>query len=218
MTASIPAFDIPALEQLIYQVRGIQAARLVADTNGRIEEVHVVSVPGRNPKQIVRDIESLLYVRGGVKVDHRKVSLVQIAEPIASRPPERVRLQEVTVTGEGDASQVLAVLSLGNQRVQGVGSARPDQPVQLATLAAYAGIHALGHLIGTHGQLHLEHLQVQPLASLEVCIVHLSFQSDDEMEALIGISIVREAVALAAVRAVLDAFNRRLTRLLATGH
>src|SRR5690242_18490706 len=72
--------DTTAVEALIGQVRGVIAVRVVRDAQDQIDEIHVVGSPGRSAKQMVRDVESILYVRGGLRVDHRKISLVQIAE------------------------------------------------------------------------------------------------------------------------------------------
>jgi hypothetical protein len=214
MAAERPPIDIARIEELIQHVRGVLAVRVVQDEQGQIDELHVVGSPGRSAKQMVRDVESLLYVRGGLRLDHRKISLVQIAESVIQPPAARVLLLEID---RGEAQPVPAVtvtLGMGDQRVQGTGRGRPDRVDPPARLAGYGTIHALDQLIGPRGQFRLENLQRQLFGELEVCLAHLSLATDDGIETLLGISVLREDELAAVVRAILDAVNRRLQRLL----
>jgi acyl-CoA hydrolase len=81
-------------------------------------------------------------------------------------------------------------------------------------LAGYATIAALDQLVGLHSQLRLENLQRQVFGQIEVYLSHLSLVTDDGIETLLGVSVVRDDELTAAARAVLDAVNRRLQRLL----
>jgi hypothetical protein len=213
MTSEQKAVDEATIEQLVGQVRGVLAVRVVKDDQGKIDELHVVGSPGRSAKQMVRDVESLLYVRGGVRLDHRKISLVQVAE--TSIQPAAVRVQLLNITRSGDDQPTMTVtLGMGERRVQGVGRSRPEQPEQLEQLLGYATIHALDQLIGPEGQFRLEHLQRQPFGELDVILSHLSLTTDEGIETLLGISVVRENDLSSVTRAILDAVNRRLQRLL----
>jgi hypothetical protein len=205
--------DEAAIERLIGQVRGVIGARVVCDAQGTIAEIHVVATPQRSAKQMVRDIESLLYVRGGVRVDHRKISLVQIAESAIQPAQVRIRLLDISRTSDEQATTTV-LLGMEDQRVQGVGRSRPDQNDQPEQLAGYATIHALDQLIGARGQFRLENMERQSFGHLEVYLTHLSLITDDGIETLLGISVVRDDDPAAVVRAILDAVNRRLQRLL----
>jgi hypothetical protein len=162
---------------------------------------------------MVRDIESLRFVRGGVRVDHRKISLVQIAESAIQPAQVRVRLLDISHT-TGDQAMVTVVLGMDEQRVQGVGRSRPDRDDEMEQLAGYATIHALDQLIGARGPFRLENLERQQFGQLDVFLTHLSLTTDDGIETLLGISVVRDDDPAAVVRAILDAVNRRLQRLL----
>jgi hypothetical protein len=205
--------DTTAIEALIAQVRGVMAVRVVRDAQGQIDEIHVVGSPGRSAKQMVRDVESILYVRGGLRVDHRKISLVQIAETAIQPIEARVRLFDIVRAADEQGLKIGVVLGMGEQRIQGVGRARPDHDDPPELLAGYAAVHALNQLIGARGQLRLENLQRQPFGQLDVCLSHLSLVTDDGIEVLLGTSAVRDVVGATAVRAVLDAVNRPLQRI-----
>jgi hypothetical protein len=207
--------DEAAIEQLLSQVRGVLAVRVVTDAQGQIDEIHVVGTPERGAKAMVRDIESLLYVRGGVRLDHRKISLVQMAESAIQLAPVRVQLVEIAWSASGEQPAVAITLSMNEQRVQGTGRSRGEGIDPPELLVGYATIHALDLLIGPRGQFRLENLQRQPFGAIEVCLSHLSLTTDDGIETLLGISVVRDGDLAAVARSVLDAVNRRLTRLLA---
>jgi hypothetical protein len=64
-------------EALLAGLTGVVSARIVADPDGRIEEIHVLTDQTMAPKQTVRNVESALLAQLGVKVDHRKVSVAQ---------------------------------------------------------------------------------------------------------------------------------------------
>ncbi len=206
--------DEAAVEQLIGQIRGVLAVRVVADGQGQIDEVHVVGTPERSAKAMVRDVESILYVRGGVRVDHRKISLVQIAETTIQPLLPRVALLDVAQSGEDELSGMLVTLGMGELRVQGAGRARPGHPAAPAWLAGYATTHALDQLIGGRGQFHLENVQRRDFGALPVYLAHLTLTTDEGMEMLLGISVLRDDEPAAVARAILDAVNRRLQRLL----
>src|SRR6476660_351282 len=142
MSAERKTIDVAKIEELLSQVRGVMAVRVVLEDQGGIDELHVVGSPGRSAKQMVRDVESLLYVRGGVRLDHRKISLVQIAESAIQPAQVRIRLLVISRT-TGEQATVTVTLGMEDQRVQGVGQSRPDQEDPPERLAGYATIHAL---------------------------------------------------------------------------
>lgn len=214
MTATVTAVDPATLERLIYQVRGVSAVRLVVDQSGTIEEIHVVGTPERSAKAIVRDIESILYVRGGVRVDHRKISLVQIADAVVNPAPPRLQLVDARQQQADDIASVQVTLQLRDKQLQGVGTARPGQPADLPLLTAYATVHSLHELLGAYGQLHFERLERLPFGTMEVYLSHLIYETEQSTETLLGVSVLRDNELMAVARSVLDAVNRRVERML----
>jgi hypothetical protein len=202
------------IEDLIRKVRGILAVRVVQNEQNQIDEIHAVGSPDRSAKQMVRDIESILYVRGGIRLDHRKISLVQIAD--TGLPPSMVRVQLLEVAQVADAQPpaMTVTVAVGDRRIQGIGQARSNHDASDERLVAQATAHALDQLIGVLGQLHVENLQRQSFGVLQVYLAHLTLTIDDGIETLLGVSVVRDDELSAVARAVLDAVNRRLQRLL----
>ncbi|NLJ34586.1 MAG: hypothetical protein GX349_08375, partial [Firmicutes bacterium] len=65
------------LEQSLSELRGVKAARIVV-SGGEIDAVHILAEPDRNPKQVVRDVESILQAKYKLDIDHKKVSVAQM--------------------------------------------------------------------------------------------------------------------------------------------
>lgn len=79
-----PALDIGTLrraEELLSGLHGVGSARIVADPEGRIQEIHVLTDHRVSPKQTVRNVESALLAHLGIEIDHRKVSVAQTQAP-----------------------------------------------------------------------------------------------------------------------------------------
>ncbi len=73
---------LPELESAIRELPCVRASSVVTDSDATPVEVHVVATPGKPAKQIVRDVQSLSLAEFGIGLDHRIVSVVQIAEPV----------------------------------------------------------------------------------------------------------------------------------------
>lgn len=65
-------------ERLLCSLAGIVSARVVADRNGHLSEIHVLATDELHPKQVVRNVESALRAGLGLDVDRRVVSVAQV--------------------------------------------------------------------------------------------------------------------------------------------
>ena len=76
---------IKRAEELLATLPGVIAARIVANDNGAVDEIHVLTSAEVTPKQTVRNIESALIAHLGMRVDHRKISVATTVEQATSR-------------------------------------------------------------------------------------------------------------------------------------
>jgi hypothetical protein len=82
--------DLGAVERELCRIPEVRAARIVADDTGHLVEVHILATTGKAAKQLVRDVQSVAITSGGIDIDHRIVSIVQLEEDgttIAATPP-----------------------------------------------------------------------------------------------------------------------------------
>ena len=132
--------------------------------------------------------------------------------PDAQAAPDlRVQLRELIHT-RGEPI-VTVTLALRGRRIVGIGRGQGDPAAGLEYTAADATVQAINRMITLRTQLRLEHVQRAQIGQLDLCLVQLTVVVDDAQHTAIGVSRIRSDSAEAAARAVLDATNRYLARL-----
>ena len=81
------------IENIISKIEGIKAVKVVGDEDN-IKEVHILASSDKNPKQVVRDVETAVFAITGVKIDRKVVSVAQITGE-ASKRRRRIALVEL---------------------------------------------------------------------------------------------------------------------------
>jgi len=75
---------IQRAEDLLATLPGVISARIVAGSNGAVDEIHLLTTLDVTPKQTVRNVESALMAHLGMRVSHKKISVATSDE--AHRP------------------------------------------------------------------------------------------------------------------------------------
>lgn len=202
---------VAEIEKAIGQIAGIQAARVVPGTGARIAEVHVLAGEGRAPKQLVRDVQSVVLTNFGITLDYRTVSVVQLeqAEPEPARNrgatprPAIVRLAAETSSFSTEVSVRLA--SDGQERS---GASRGPASAG-ARLVAEAVLDALSGSIEAEG-VEAEFAAVLPAGGRQVALVVLRVMTSRGEHVVSGSAVVRKDGNDAVARAVLAGLNRFL--------
>jgi len=72
---------VEKIENDIRMLKGVVSANVVLSPEGiEIDEVHIVATSVRQPKQIVRDVETLILSNHDIRIDHKKISIAQIGD------------------------------------------------------------------------------------------------------------------------------------------
>lgn len=205
------------VEELIKQLPGVIAARLVVNDWGGVEEVHVLASSERSAKQIVRDIESSLHARWGLRLDHRKISVAQVMDSGTSLPPMRPRLLSVTVASDltrarSRATVVLGLPSDDEARIEGHAEG-PNLPGHHLRIVAQAAVEALNAAIRTDHRLGLDDVRVVSVGAFDVAVAVVTLEGGrDDQRVLAGAMPVEGDPVDAVVKAVLQATNRFMER------
>ncbi|MHB1127708.1 MAG: hypothetical protein ACYC2T_12300 [Bacillota bacterium] len=207
--------DLQAYEQIIKQVRGVHSARIVADSSGVIQEIHVMADPLRAPKQVVRDIESAVMVQLGIALDHKKISVVQIKGeglPDGEMTLGRFRWISLQVTTKGASARIKIELESEGRLFSGE-AAGPNTASNQLKLVAEATIEAVEAAVGGYRGLIIEDLSKVQLAGRQAVMVFVSQAGATDSETLLGACIVRHDEREAVGKATLSALNRRLAKI-----
>ncbi|MDZ4179957.1 MAG: hypothetical protein U1E29_12125 [Coriobacteriia bacterium] len=220
MDQHVSQVSIDDIENTLGQVAEIKAARVVASPEGVIQEVHVLALPNKSPKQLVRDIESTLMATYGLAIDHKKISIAQLgADATISGQPEitvpvdfRARIDSINAHVSGVHATVTVALELAGVRYVGeaAGPASQTGRIRLVALATLDALAQYGD--GGHG-FALEDVTITQLGRQRVAVSCVTLVSPTGEQSYVGSAVVRQNDNDSIVRATLDAINRRLGSL-----
>lgn len=235
--APSPVWSTEDAEALLRTLPAIASARLLRDADGTVRDVHVLATTDLSPKQVVRNVESALLARFGIRLDHRAISVAQsatarVAEaarapapaasvgppapaPISSPAPAPGRgiyFEDVEVRRSRTAGLACTVtLRAGADRHTGEASGVETARAR-GELAATAAVRALSPVLSDGVTLAFESCMVIMAADREFAFVVVSGRSGRETTVLSGSCEVRDGVETAAALAVLDATERWMER------
>ncbi|AEW05137.1 hypothetical protein Sulac_1640 [Sulfobacillus acidophilus DSM 10332] len=214
--------SVQDMETLICQLPSVLRCAVTVTDWGAVEEIHVLATTDRSPKQIVRDVESALLARWNLRVDHKRISVAQIVDeengPTVRQP---ARLTIVEYHMDIDSIQHLATTrvilkwsdAVDDQTYTGHWSGR-YLGTQYYHVMAWAAVDALNQLPELPRPLVLLDLKTLILAERTVVAVALGQPGTRrQTTVLIGAAEERGDGQGASVRAVLDAVNRRISRV-----
>jgi hypothetical protein len=209
----VVAPSVSDLELTLTQVHGVYASRVITDEQRKVCEIHIIATDERRPKQIIRDIETILCVKHGLRVDYRKISLVQLAvQDLRRLPLARPEIRRVVEENLGEQRQIRVEILGAGRIVHGEASAKIDGATPFYA-AARATVQCVEKLVGRQIDVRIEHATTLRLDAYEIAIVVLTCWIEDREEKLVGASFVGSHPAESAARATLDALNRRIFTL-----
>ena len=201
--------SIDEIESALARIPSVTAARVVTGPAGRIVEVHVLAKRDRAPKQLVRDVQSVVLATFGLDVDYRTVSVVQLDEPLiegeAAQHP-RVALVRLASEVRGHSTEIRVEVSAGGEQHTGavVGPASSGM-----RLVARAVTQAVLSLVGDSA-LDVDFADVLPAGEFRVAVAVLRLATTKGDQIVSGSALVRKDSNDAMARASLSALNRLL--------
>lgn len=213
------------LEDVLRQIKGVTAATIVTGVAGDITEIHVLAGSERNPKQVVRDIESVFLTKFGITIDHKKISVVQLQSQGGSDTDDRSnlgnrskgrlrpRIANINLLSGGRMLEAKVLLEIDGAFFEGAKSG-PRTANNKLRLISQAVLLALKSFLGGSGDLVSEDVSMIWVAGHRAATASISLVTDAGEERLIGAAFVDNDEREAVVKATLAAVNRRIDILL----
>ncbi len=216
-------------EETIRRLRDVEGVSVRAEGTD-IREIHVLTSSEKPPKQIVRDIQTVLRAGLGIDIDHRVVSIaraqptapppVVAAAPVAAEPavdaadsedeaarPERIRFESVNLFVSGPRTQ--AQVELRWRGLPRIGSASGwstrDESHQLVAQAAASAVQ---EFLADPVALRVVGVQVVDMGRSKVAVVSMSLLAHRQEKLLTGSCVIEQDTPQAVVLAALAALNR----------
>ncbi len=208
--------SVEDIENTLGQVAEIKAARVVTSPEGVIQEVHVLALPNKSPKQLVRDIESTLMATFGLAIDHKKISIAQLGGDVIAPVDEelvvseaRARIISINAHVSGVHSIVTVTLELEGETYVGEASGPASQTgrIRLVALATLDAVSKHTHDVHSFA---LEDVTLIQLGCERVAVSCVTLVSPMGEQSYAGSALVRQNEKDSIVKATLDAINRRL--------
>jgi hypothetical protein len=221
---SMPALDPLEIDRLLETLTGVVRAKVrLAPEGDALSEIHILSDGAAPPKQIVRNVETLLQTAFDLKIDHRVVSIAVLkeeeerlaaAEPAvpAAPPAPRVVFQRLRVVPE-EPYRCVAYVELLMGDVIFEGSHRDaDTPRARLHTCGRAVLDALDYLGEKEIVLYLAGIEQVRLFQRDVMVALIEGRHGRDQARMVGSAAVGDDPHEAAVLAVLDAVNRFISR------
>ena len=206
---------IVELERELCRLPDITAARIVTESGGRPVEVHVVALPGKPAKQVVRDVQSVAMASFGLELDRRIISVVQLGGGESISGSRAFRPVIRAIQAEASGLRAVVRVTLEHDAETRVGFAEGSLASTLRhRLVAMATLDALRQLEPGAETIEIDAAEVVRVGSHDVAVVATVFVTPPNEESVSGSALVRRHDESGAVaRALLDATNRRLPRI-----
>ncbi len=190
-------------KELLCQLAEVMSAHVVLNTEGEVEEIHVLASTAKSPKAIVRDVQSALVSKYGVRVDHQIISVAQIHRDLAEQMTFRLVLDGVATRTSNKELQVTVTLKKGGQMLRGESTGANTlfsrrRTVALACLAAISQC--------TSTLFELAGIETVSLFGENIFVCQVYSPTFDKR--YVGSAVAGQDADVAIVQCVLSALNR----------
>ncbi len=189
------------LEDVISKISGVISVKVIEE-GGQPREIHVIADPSRNPKQIVRDIETVALASLGMKLDRRIISIAQLSQgrfpgaevyeitSLEVKNLERKKQVKVTIANTAEDTTMAG-------EVVGAGTS-----TNLPKLVGEAVVEAFNPDVS----VSIDDVQRVYLAGKEYVLVHITISEDGRERVEVGVAPIEgdflKAVAFATLKVV----------------
>lgn len=202
--------DAATLEHAIRRIPGVEAARVVM--NGpKPAEVHVITVPGKPPKQVVRDVQSVAMASLGLTLDRRIVSVVQVDQTDIGGS-DRPIVVDISEEIDGSRMTITVTLQWHDENLIGRASGPAASTTRLRVVAD-ATLAALEQALHEEAAFAISAVATPRIGAHDVAVAVVVLVRDGEELVVSGSALIGADPGRAMVRAVLDGLNRQVPNL-----
>ncbi len=201
------------LEEGLSRLESIDAARIV-NHGATITEVHVIAASDKPAKQVVRDVQSMAMARYGLSIDRRIISVVQIRpHDLEINHSNRAALTRIGEIPNGTRTTIQVTLRRGDEEHTG-SSTGPAIASARLRLIGEATIAAIEDTFPAMPPIALDAISLNTVGTRDVVVAVAVTAGERGGETLnVGSALANGNTDDAAVKAVLNALNRRLGAL-----
>jgi hypothetical protein len=203
--------DHKIIEENLQQIDSVISSKIIIGEANQIEEIHIVSNGIRNPKQIARDVESVLLANFDYKIDHRKISIAQLDDIDIRKIKPRLKLNGISKETSGNKANVkVSILKADEEFIASKSGINSNRNIE--RMLAESTVMAVEDSLGINDLFIVEDIRNLMIASVQVVVVLVSSLINGQEIILSGSSVVKNDYYLSVAKATLDSINRFLTK------
>jgi hypothetical protein len=201
--------DFDIFQEMISKVNGIISTKIIHKDDD-IQEMHVLANTLRAPKQIVRDIESILITSFDYRIDRKVISIVQI-EADDCDPIKRIKLGGIFLDVQANMLECKVKLIYEDEEffVSQVGI---KTVANRKKIVAKATIDAIEKIIGQVFIFDVQDIITTTNGDITFVSVLVNMVINETEETMVGSAIVKNDMNEAIAKATLAAINRRVQK------
>jgi len=194
-------------EEMISQLKGVNDVKIIISDDNKIQEIHIIARSGRHPKQIVRDVEAVCNAKFDLSIDHKKISIAQIGGYGGLNSTSRLRIACTSIVSRDKTLSASVTLEYKGEKQEAAVSGGKSRFNQLR-LIVEAGLKAATAFL-SDCVLTLDNVKLLDLGDRSVILVSVLMNDGQVEELLLGTSFIDYEQNDAALKAALNAINRR---------
>ncbi|RAK08497.1 hypothetical protein C8C77_1122 [Halanaerobium saccharolyticum] len=199
------------IKKLIQELDGVVSCSLTGADE--IDEIHIIADKKRDPKRIVRDVETVCMVHNDFKIDHKKISIARIDSNFkkAVNDFSSNRIELVSIYTENNSCRCNVKMLINEQEI--FESFEAQMGENLEKLIARSVVEVINRYLDFNGHLVVEDVfTIKGKEELVIAQVYnFDSQSNRLKEKLVGAVYLDNNIALAIAKACLKAVNRQLS-------
>lgn len=202
--------DCGLIEKDIERIDSIISCRFIRDGE-EISEIHIVSDGTRSPKQISRDVQSILIAMYDLNIDYKMISIAELPGLEVNRKEKRLKIEKISFEDNGKRVGIKVALA-DESKIYESGLSGINTNKNIERMLVEAVLNNVEESLGTEDKLILEEVRSVNISSGGAVVVVLIYISDEEEKRLCGSSLIEGDHKKAVVKATLDALNRIILR------
>jgi hypothetical protein len=197
-------------EELINKIEGVINSKIIV-SEGDITEIHVLANTLKSPKQLVRDIESMLLASHNYRIDRNKVSIAQIRTDV-KRAINRIKFSGVVIKTQDNTVECTVKLTHEDQEHEITQIGIKTESNKRKVIAG-ATIKVVEKILGQSYIFDLQDVIITNSNDIEFVSVLVNMVTSGRYEILVGSTVVKSDINEAIAKAALDAVNRRIQQI-----
>lgn len=201
------------IEEFLNNIKSVISSKVISDSNNDICEIHVLSDNSRHSKQISRDIRTALLSKFNTDVDYKIISVAQIDKNISSFNSDfRLLYEGYTNETTSDRIKIKTKLSWDDKEFFGESEGIKSEKQSLV-VAAKSTLDAIKQAINFDCFI-VEDIQYAKITGQDSILVAITQINRGKEDILVGASIIDNNRIDAAIKATLNAINRKICLLI----